>query len=152
MLHKAYRGHTAGQCSWTCVKGRILWHAKVLGCRISLSGLTNILPVGITGVPEAWQFWEEFFGSDSGVTLLFLDKFEVKEGRPCRAEKRASSRLADKRCSWELQLGAEEMWWNNTLDNSEERKTPKDLFEDLTLREHIILTGNCIKSWSFCLR
>lgn len=54
---------------------------------------------------EIWHSCVVVSGSRSGVTRLCWDKFEVKEGRPCRAEKRASSRLADNRCSWELQLG-----------------------------------------------
>lgn len=66
----------------------------------------QILPVELLRKPEFWRCWVVFSVSESGLTR-FWGKFEVKEGRPCRAEKRASSRLADKRCSWELQLGTE---------------------------------------------
>lgn len=48
-----------------------------------------------------WQCCVLFSGSESGERPLCWDNLEVNVGRPCRAEKRASSRLADRRCSWE---------------------------------------------------
>lgn len=63
----------------------------------------------MVGEAAVLHFCEVFGGSESEVNSLCRDKFEVKEGRPCRAEKSASSRLADKRCSWEPQLGTESM-------------------------------------------
>lgn len=48
---------------------------------------------------------------------LWWEEFEVKEGRPCRALKRASSRLADKRCSCELKL--------QTVANTKKHTSPE---------------------------
>lgn len=98
------------------------WHSKDIGFYECFCGF-KILPVGILGVPAVRQPCEVFGDSEAGITNLCWDKFEVKDGRPCRAEKSASSRLADKRCSWEVQLGTEEIWWINTTDKRKEKKT-----------------------------